>query len=521
MWTMHDSIDQQFDFVSGDVSPRFNFNSEDLNDVHATTHGSTDASSGLVLDYLEPFTQTEFHAAFLCDPRAIPKDMSITPSHEALQAASISRGLMGDTDSQLILQIFTSHKHQCGFELDIGRFQPNGRTPHPSLINAVYLVGYYFSSSPFFAEAEASMLTETHDAISAGIQQSDRLVDVVSASCLLAFYYYVNGQVVEGYRHSFTAVRLAITLGLHQLCTDAYNSSDMYAPIPPVQDIAELRDRIAVFWQVYFLDRAWSVANQLPTALPDVVSSELLKIRTPWPQKIQSLPESSPTFWFFEELDNKPFMPALRVEAVALYERAYRLSTSKSATELLSTIDQQYDLLVSYDKITLAGKRREVEEALDKFASTLPPASGSEAWRSRPTGFDSDLVAIHAMVDAASIYLHKDSSGHFDSLAERCLSAARNITSAARLVKDDDYQYLDPSISACWKEVGELYIYLLFETDKISGRAREMHLFCRELNYLIHALRKLGKVFPIADQHATALERIREERCSRPTGKFI
>lgn len=133
------------------------------------------------------------------------------------------------------------------------------------------------------------MLTETHDAISAGIQQSDRLVDVVSASCLLAFYYYVNGQVVEGYRHSFTAVRLAITLGLHQLCTDAYNSSDMYAPIPPVQDIAELRDRIAVFWQVYFLDRAWSVANQLPTALPDVVSSELLKIRTPWPQKIQSL----------------------------------------------------------------------------------------------------------------------------------------------------------------------------------------------------------------------------------------
>lgn len=99
---MHDSIDQQFDFVSGDVSPRFNFNSEDLNDVHATTQGSTDTSSGLVLDYLEPFTQTEFHAAFLCDPRAIPKDMSITPSHEALQAASISRSLMGDTDSQLM-----------------------------------------------------------------------------------------------------------------------------------------------------------------------------------------------------------------------------------------------------------------------------------------------------------------------------------------------------------------------------------------------------------------------------------
>ena len=101
---MHDSIDQQFEFFSGDISPQFNFNSADLNDLHATTHGSTDVSSGLVLDYLEPFARRESHTAYLSDTRALPEEpyMSITPLHQALQATSISRGLIGDTDSQLM-----------------------------------------------------------------------------------------------------------------------------------------------------------------------------------------------------------------------------------------------------------------------------------------------------------------------------------------------------------------------------------------------------------------------------------
>lgn len=252
------------------------------------------------------------------------------------------------------LEAFASHTHQCGFELDMNRFRHPGRmAPHPSpaLTNAVNLVGYYFLSSPYFAEAEASMLTETIGAIATGIQHSDRLVDVVSASCLLAFYYYVNGQAVEGYQHCFAAVSLAITLGLHQLCTDPRKADiDTFPLKPHAQDAAELRDRISTFWQVYNLDRAWSVANQLPIALPDVRS---LEIRTPWPKRAQpfvsfSIPhkfhdlvlnsffhhapsqhEISRLFSFYPESEEKPFMPALRVEAVSLYERAYRLSTSE------------------------------------------------------------------------------------------------------------------------------------------------------------------------------------------------
>lgn len=165
--------------------------------------------------------------------------------------------------------------------------------------------------------------------------------------------------------------------------------------------------------------------------------------------------------------------------------------------------------------MNLTAKRQELEETLDVFVSTLPPITGSEAWRSQSTGPNPDLMAIHAMADTACIYLHKTPTGHYDSMAERCLTAAHNISSAARLLKEDDYEYLDPAISVsgtvylstlitnpvsqgCWKELGELYIYLLFEDDKISGRAREMHLFSRELNHIIYVLRKLGKVFPIS-----------------------
>lgn len=164
-------------------------------------------------------------------------------------------------------------------------------TPHPALINAINLVGYYFLSSPYFAEAEASVLADTLGAISTGIQHSDRLIDIVSASCLLAFYYYSNGQIIEGYQHCFEAASLAITLGLHQLSVDGPHRADVDSFPPtspvPVPDAAEFKDRISVFWQVYCLDRAWSVANRLPLALPNSDSSETLEIRTPWPRRPQ------------------------------------------------------------------------------------------------------------------------------------------------------------------------------------------------------------------------------------------
>lgn len=114
--------------------------------------------------------------------------------------------------------------------------------------------------------------------------------------------------------------------------------------------------------------------------------------------------------------------------------------------------------------MTLASKRQELEETLDVFVSTLPSITGSEAWRSQSTGPNPDLVAIHAMTDAACIFLHKFFTGHYDSMAERCLTAAHNISSAARLLKEDDYEYLDPAISVS----GTVYLSALI-TNSLIG----------------------------------------------------
>jgi hypothetical protein len=147
-------------------------------------------------------------------------------------------------------------------------------------MNAIYLSACYFSQSPWFAELKTYFHEETLNAIAAGLEHSDRLIDVASALCLVAVYQFANCRISEGYRHSFTAARLVTNLGLHQISGIACSSQN--SMIPPARDGKELRYRISVFWQVYNVDRSWSVANGLPTALPGGLSSA--KIETPLPR---------------------------------------------------------------------------------------------------------------------------------------------------------------------------------------------------------------------------------------------
>jgi hypothetical protein len=183
------------------------------------------------------------------------------------------------------MTIFMAHRHQCSFEVDPSRLQsPDGQL-HPALMNAIYLNACCFSQSPWFAELETYFLVETLSAISAALERSDRLIDVASALCLVAVYQYANCRISEGYRHSFAAARLAINLGLHQISGPESSPQDVLsAVIPPARDSKELRDRINVFWQVLVVDRSWSVASGLPTALPGDQTSETLKIETPLPR---------------------------------------------------------------------------------------------------------------------------------------------------------------------------------------------------------------------------------------------
>ena len=56
--------------------------------------------------------------------------------------------------------------------------------------------------------------------------------------------------------------------------------------LDPPADAIEQGERILAFWQVYDLDRCWSVALQRPTIIPDSKHPRT-SITTPWPQRME------------------------------------------------------------------------------------------------------------------------------------------------------------------------------------------------------------------------------------------
>lgn len=153
-------------------------------------------------------------------------------------------------------------------------------------MNAVFLLACHFEQprSRLSNELGQTFLSKALHEINVALDKSDRLVDIVQASCLLAVYFYLNSRILEAYCHSFAAARLAVGLGLHQIRplnpTEPPLSTSI--PIVPPMNEIEFRERVAVFWQVFVVDRLWSIASGLPVALTD--SSRLATIKTPWPK---------------------------------------------------------------------------------------------------------------------------------------------------------------------------------------------------------------------------------------------
>lgn len=171
--------------------------------------------------------------------------------------------------------------------------------PHPALLNAMYLLACHFSNSPSFTVLEPHFLARALRGISAALELSDRLVNIVQASALLSVYFFAKARLLEGYYHSSSASRLTVALGLHQIRTSVWRPQDMpsplfttwngspgsFVPLTPPASSLELGERISAFWQVFFVDRCWSVATGLPSSLPDDEHPQL-HISTVWPRSI-------------------------------------------------------------------------------------------------------------------------------------------------------------------------------------------------------------------------------------------
>lgn len=159
-------------------------------------------------------------------------------------------------------------------------------------MNAIYLWACYLSRPGSLSEHESLYLSRALNAMNEAVPDPSKVVDLIQASCLLSLYFLSNGRLLEGSYHASSAAALAIQWGLHQIGSSEITPGGMMSEwdssfrLDPPKDAVEQGERILAFWQVYDIDRCWSVALQRPAVLPDSKHPRT-SITTPWPQRME------------------------------------------------------------------------------------------------------------------------------------------------------------------------------------------------------------------------------------------
>ena len=160
---------------------------------------------------------------------------------------------------------------------------------HPVLMNAVYLWACFVSRPEPLCQHEEHYLRQALIALPEALRLQNKVIDVIQASCLLSLYFLSTGRLLEGGYHANAAAALAMQIGLgrnsfleaQNFLLNGCTETDLK---PSKFDIQE-GERILTFWQVYNLDRCWSVVLRKPCIIhdgPDLKNA----IHCPWPQEI-------------------------------------------------------------------------------------------------------------------------------------------------------------------------------------------------------------------------------------------
>lgn len=152
---------------------------------------------------------------------------------------------------------------------------PVAEQRHAALLNAIYLWACFISRPEDLSQNEDHYLRLSLEAMPDALN-TGRYIDAIRASCLLSMYFLANGRLAEGAYHASAAAALADQFGMgrqSEMDTKSFKTDPYEA------------DRILAFWQVYNLDRCWSVALKKRPVLADGLSPRNM-ITVPWPQEI-------------------------------------------------------------------------------------------------------------------------------------------------------------------------------------------------------------------------------------------
>ncbi|KZT71672.1 hypothetical protein DAEQUDRAFT_763532 [Daedalea quercina L-15889] len=440
--------------------------------------------------------------------------------------------------ARMLLEIFLPHRHQCGLDLHADRLResltlPPSERRHPVLMNAIYLWACYLSRPGSLSEHEPHYLSRALSAMTDAIQYPSKVIDVIQASCMLSVYYLSVGRLFEGSYHSTVASSLAVQFGLHQIGAEERTPEagaddwDATFRLEPAKDAIERGERILTFWQVYNLDRCWSVALQRPSTIPDS-DHPWTCISTPWPQSMNEyacgdidLGSASPTVRsFFVHQGQTANMvsgfstAALRAKGSALFEAASRLSSSWSPR----TCPRRPPASASAPALsappavpsqaTFMDNFRVLEHTITRFASTLLPLHqlGAALPEDKYT-----LIMVHSLAHAAMIRLHFPFMESDGLARDKCLRSARGMILVSKHIADMDFEFLDPLIGPCWSSAAKV---LESELVRLQSSWPPMNALevQAELGAVLFVMTKLSARFPLLSYQAAKIQNFLESK---------
>ncbi|EGO00414.1 hypothetical protein SERLA73DRAFT_73137 [Serpula lacrymans var. lacrymans S7.3] len=400
--------------------------------------------------------------------------------------------------AQMLVDIFSPHRHQCLLGIHVGRLRESfSRTSreqrHPVLANAIFLWACYISRPGPLSQHEAHYLDRALEALNNAIRSPNNLLDVIQASCLISMYFLSNGRALEGSYHANAAATLAVQCGLHGgiVGGSAFGASGANASfkLDPPKDAIEQGERLLTFWQVFNLDRCWSVVLHKPVAIqdgPDPYTSILV----PWPQdmkeyesgQVNEIHDQTIRSFFsgqVSNLDGGFSTLALRVKASAIFERAHRLAANwDKRLSLSSAFTDDFQTL---------------EHTITRFIPNLIPVHQLDA--TMPDDKHAFLV-IHTLAHAAMIHLYY-SFGHDDPVSYgKCLQAARSCVSVIKHIAEPDYEFLDPIMGPCWTCAVDTLIREASIMESSWPPVDCTDIQC-EIGTLLYAMTKLSARFPL------------------------
>ncbi|KAG8911290.1 hypothetical protein FRC01_005795 [Tulasnella sp. 417] len=324
----------------------------------------------------------------------------------------------------------------------IDRLASTSNPPHPCLLNAIYLLACYFTTldhrpAYWLGEHEAVFLSRAQLALMDSLAMSDRLMDFIQASSLVAAYLMHRGRYLEGYHVHCGTARFALSCGMDRISKHDVSSLDRdpapsYFQQPMLlsepEDATELGDRLLAFWHIYWHDKVFSILLGFLPALPhdDTIDSV-------FPREVEEYETGNVYLSRNETISS--FLARQEDEAL-IFQSNRRDSLFTTQLKAVTLMDQANRLTQKLRSRQIgleeaAKTRKELHNITDNFLSSLPPIQTTQSSTASPV--DLAVASAHSVASCALLELcdptlvgsepqgYNDRAAHASSIASSLL----------------------------------------------------------------------------------------------------